>query len=214
MNYAELQDAILTFAARADMATNAPLCISLAEATIYRRTRTFEMETRATLSFLSPDYEAAVPEGWLGFKRMRVNDSPNPTAKYVGPDEFAGSRDLSPADFNRLVGEARLIYTVEAGLVCVNQPVGSSEPIEMECVYFKRHDALSVTASNALLTDHPDLFLWASLAAMWDLIDETEMVAKYTAKADRVIAELDDYERTRRRAAGAWTKSPPKGVIV
>lgn len=216
MTYAVLQSDIIEYSARDDVSGKAPMFIRLAEAEIYRRVKVLEMETAVTLTCAAPDYEDDLPTGWQGFKRLSVSGSRNPKTKYVGPDLFAEvNAGSSQVDLASMIGDARLIYTVEANKVKVNQPAGSAEPIVLVGTYFKRLLPLSdVNTTNVLLDDHPDLFLYAALAQLWDWADELEAVAKYTAKMDKVIAQIDDLERSRRRAAGEWSKTLPKGVAV
>jgi hypothetical protein len=216
MAYADLQADIIEYSARDDISTKAPMFIRLAEAEIYRRVKVLEMETAVTLTFSTPDYDATLPTGWQGFKRLSVSGSRNPKTKYVGPDLFAEiNATASQVDLQSVIGDARLIYTVEANKVKVNQPAGSAEPIVLAGTYFKRLLPLSDSnTSNVMLDDHPDLFLYAALAQLWDWADELEAVAKYTAKMDKVIGQIDQLERDRRRAAGEWSKSMPRGVAI
>lgn len=213
MTYSQLKSDIVEYSARSDVSTKLDMFIRLAEARIARKVRVLEMETDVTLTFSSTAYEDDLPDGFQGFKRLRLEDSPNPRCKYVGPDLFADLVNLSSADFDRLLGDARLLYTIESGKVKVNQPRGSSETLELTGVYFKPFAALSDSAPNhALLEAHPDLYLFECLAQLWDWADELEQSAKYVAKADKIVLEIDELELKRRRAAGEWARVSPRGI--
>jgi hypothetical protein len=213
MSYAELQTDIVEFSTRSDISTKVPTFIRLAEAWIYRRVRVLEMQATAELEFLSPDYAADLPENFLGFKRVRVVDAANPSAEYIGPDQFAGLGSASPADYRSLLNGATLLYTLEANQVFVSQPRGANAPIELATVYYRRFDPLSDSnSSNALLQAHPDLFLYASLAQLWDWADELEQSAKYFQKAEKCIGEVDALEVQRNRPAGKLVRTAPRGI--
>lgn len=213
MSYASLQSDVIEFAARDDVATKMPMFIRLGEAELYRRARVLEMETDVSLVFSPTAFEAALPAGFLGFKRLTAADSSNPKTRYLGPDAFAGLGNINQTDFQALIGDARLLFTIESNKVKVHQPRGAAVPITLTGVYFKRFDALSGTnTTNALETAHPDLFLYATLAQLWSYVDETEMVARYIALMDKVLGQVDDLERTRRRAPGSWERSMTRGV--
>lgn len=215
MTYSQLQTDILEYSGRSDVASKTSMFIRMAEAEIYRRVRVLEMETAATLEFSSALYEDDLPTGFLGFKRVKHVDAPEPGAVYVGPDAFASLWSTSPSDWRRLYGEASLYYTIEAGKVKVNQPPGAAEPIELSVVYWKRFTALADdNPTNTLLTNHPDLFLYAALAQLWDWSDETEMTAKYIAKFDKVLGQVDTLEASRRRPTGVLRRGPPRGIVV
>jgi hypothetical protein len=215
MSYSQLKSDIEEFAARGDVGTKTEMFIRLAEAEIYRRVRVLEMETDVTLTFASDAYEDDLPEGFMGFKRLTLPDSPEGKTKYIGPDLFHSLRGMAQSEFARVLGEARLMWTMESNKVKVNTPRGSPEPIELTGVYFKRFEPLSdLNATNALLTAHPDLFLYASLIQLWDWADELEPVAKYTARMDKAIIQIDALELQRRRAPGEWSRTLARGVAV
>lgn len=217
-DYAQLQADVIQYSGRDDVSASVPLFVRLAEPEINRRVRIMEMETRVTFTMSSPDYEDDIPSDWLGFKRLKLDDSPNPKCLYVGPDIFATLEEMSPGNFSQVIGDAALLYTVEARKIRVNRPTGSSEPISVSAVYFARPLALAdedpVNTLNPIIAQHYDLYVYATLAQLWDWVDETEMVAKYVGRMDKVIAQIDDYERMRHRVAGTLKRTNPRLGVV
>lgn len=211
--YAQLQADVADWTARTDLTVVIPSFIRLAEAEIGRVVRVLEQETDTTLSCTSPSYAAALPDGFLGFKHVYVSGANEPRAQYVPPTQFH-ELNLRPRDaFADSFGTA-LLYTIESGDIKVDQPAGSSDPITLNVTYIKKFTALSGTnTTNWLLTEHYDLYLWGALKEAWDYIDETEMVAKYQAKFDRAVAQLDTLENAKRRASGPLVSRPPQGVF-
>lgn len=213
--YAQLQADVIQYSGRDDVSASVPMFIRLAENEIYRRVRTVEMETSTTFTFSSPDYEATLPSDWLGFKRLKVLDSANPKCQYVGPDVFAGLAEMSPGNFAALIGDAELIYTVEANKIIVNQPRGATEPIEISAVYFKRPLPLATDdVNNPLLIPHFDLFLYSTLVQLWMWADELEQEQRFQARADRVTGQIDEFDRTRRRVAGTAKRTNARAGVI
>lgn len=215
-DYSQLQSDIVQYSARSDAQTSVPMFIRLAHAELNRRIKhTLAQETRITFTFSSPDYSDTLPDDYLGLKRLRVEDSQNPRAQYIGPDQFAGVHELSPADLYAIQGDAQLLYTIEASEILVNQPRGIADPIEIAAVYYARFPALSESnTTNWLLTNHYDFYLYASLKQLWLWADETEEVMKFGQLLDKIMPELDDQEREMRRQPGALRRTPPRGVAV
>jgi|SRR5262245_174598 len=216
--YAQLQADVIQYAARDDVSASVPMFIRLAEPEIYRRVRIMEMETPITFTCSSPDYVDDLPADFLGFKRLKVNDSPNPRCQYVGPDQFASLEEMSPGNYAALLGDAHLIYTIEAMQIRVNQPRGSTEPIELSGIYWQKPIALDqddpLNPTNVVLPAVYDLFVFATLRQLWDWSDELEMVTKYERFMERIIASTDDNERMRRRPAGSLQRTNARQGVV
>lgn len=213
--YAQLQADVIQYSGRDDVSASVPMFIRLAENEIYRRVRTIEMEATVSFTFSSPDYEDDLPTDWLGFKRLKVLDSANPKCLYVGPDVFASLAEMSPGNFLALIGDAELIYTLEANKIKVNQPRGATEPIDISAVYFQRPVPLADDdTANPLLTPHFDLFLYSALVQLWLWADELEQEQRFQARADRVTAQIDEFDRVRRRPAGSSQRTNARAGVV
>jgi hypothetical protein len=215
VTYTTLQNDVIAYSARDDVASVVPIFIRLAQREINRRVRIMEQETSLSLVFSSPLYEAALPADFQGFKRLSIPANRNPRCRYVGPDQFAALGQLSPTDFSDLLGDAELLYTVEGYKVRVNRPTGSLDPITIESVYFKAYpDFVGGSDTNAIMDTHYDLYLWASLAQLWAWADETEAEAKFKGRLDTVVQQIDDYERVRRRIGGVAERVPNRRDVV
>jgi hypothetical protein len=211
--YAQLQADVAAWTARTDIAAVIPSFIRLGEAEIGRVVRALEQETDLLMNCTSPAYSCALPDGFLGFKHVFVSGASEPRTQYVPPTQFH-ELNLRPRDaFADSFGTA-LLYTIESNVIKVNRPAGSSEPIVLDTSYVKKFATLDNTnTTNWLLTNHYDVYIWAALKEAWDYVDETEMVAKYQAKFDRVVAQLTALETAKRRASGPLVSRPPQGVF-
>jgi hypothetical protein len=81
--YADLQSQVATWLARSDLTTNIPDFITLFEAAAARKLRVRPMETSTTLTTSSG--VAALPTGYLGFRRATWNGSTNVELTYKHP---------------------------------------------------------------------------------------------------------------------------------
>lgn len=214
MDYASLQADAVAWAVRPELAALAPSFIALAEAGIGRKIRMLEQETDATLTASAPDYTAALPAGFLGFKHVFVTNATNPRTTYCPPTKFHELNNLPNDAFNAIRGDAATIYTIESNKLKVFKNSPSGDPIMFDVSYIKRFDALSVTnTSNVLLQNHYDLYLWGTLVQLWDYLDDTEQVAKYQARFDRVAGEIEDQEVRKRMPSGPLVARPPEIVV-
>ena len=176
-------------------------CIRMAEAEIWKRIKTFEMEADTTLVFTDLDfYETPVPEDWLSFRRVR-SDLQNPRCSYVSPDVFSTLNNSLVSEHERLFEVGSLVYTVEGGMVKINQPTGSGVTITLYTSYFRRFNFPNITPTeetNPVLELHYDLYMHATLMKLWEFADEDSEIAKYEKKMDKAIAQIMEFERTRR----------------
>lgn len=212
-DYATLQADIADWLARDDVATKTPTFIRLAEAEINRRVRTQDQERNASLVLEEAnDWTADLPAGWLGFRRV-VTDQANPEAVYVPPTVFHEMKRARADAFGTL-GGGPLSYTVEGMSIKGVAGPGAGDPITLSTVYWVRYDPLSDTnTTNWLLANHYDIYLNASLMQAWDYVDETEMVARYSARLDRGIDQLQEQERERYVPAGPKVRRPRASAI-
>jgi hypothetical protein len=203
LDYTSLQADIAAWMARTDLTTAIPSFVQLAEPEIGRRVRTLDMETDTTLTANSGNsYAPALPTGFLGLKHCFVSGASNPRTTYVTPQVFHELKNMTQSAFFVTLGDGSIVYTIESGKLKVFQSVGATDPITLDICYHKKFDALATTPTNTLLTNHYDIYLWASLMQAWDYIDDEKNVAKYERKLDRAIGQLDDSEAARRRGAG------------
>jgi hypothetical protein len=212
-DYATLQADVAGWTARGDLGTMAQSFIRLAEAHIGRVVRVLEQETDTTLSCTSPLFSATLPAGFLGFKHVFVQGANDPNAQYLTPQQFH-EINLQPRNAFSQASGSGLIYTIEGNAIKIDQPVGSTDPVTLDVSYVKRFDALSdLNTTNWLLANHYDAYLFAALIEAWDWIDETEMVARYQSRFERVIGQLETQEKRKRMPSGPLVVRPPEVIF-
>lgn len=214
-DYLTLQSDIAAWTARDDLAVPSAGFIRMAEAEINRRVKVLEQETDAALVANSGNsFSPSLPAGFLGFRRIH-NSGPNALTVYTTPTVFHGLA-TAPADaFAAVLGDASMVYTIESNKLKVFAGAGG-DPITLYVTYWQRFPALTSSApndTNWLLTNHYDIYLYAALAAAWDFIDETEMVARYSARLDKAIGQLELQETQKLMPAGPLIRRRSAGVI-
>lgn len=156
-SYGELQAAIGNWLGRPGdglISAVIPDWIALCEARINRELRLRAMETRATA--VLQDRFVGLPAGFLEMRSLRLNTNP-PQALEIAAPAFidrirAGAAPGRPRVFAILDNEIELAPAPDAAYAA-------------EMIYWKRFDALSAAmASNWLLTNAPDVYLFGSLA--------------------------------------------------
>lgn len=208
-DYAQLQSDIALWTARDDLAPAIPTFVRLAEDQISRVVRSLAQETDVTLTCSTPDFSDDLPDGFLGFKHVYVSGATDPTTIYVPPQVFHEGNQLPNDGFTSR--GSQLQYTIESNKIKVNQPTGSATTITLETCYIKRFGHLA-DGSNWLIENHYDLYMWACLVEAWDYIDEEAPIAKYQARFDRALKQLDKQEITKRIPSGPLVSRPPRAV--
>jgi hypothetical protein len=153
--YTELKTSLADWLNRSDLTTVIPDFISLAEAQIERKLRTRQMIVRATAT-IDTEY-GAVPGDFLETKSIKLNTNPvtNLTFQTIDAlDVMKATRYLSsgkPEYFSIVGGQLRVLPV----------PDGSYPG---ELTYYAKLTKLSSTnATNWLLAQAPDVYLYGSL---------------------------------------------------
>lgn len=176
-NYSELKTAITSnWANRTDLAARVGEFITLSEAKFNRRLRVSDMETALSETAIVSG-AIARPAGMVGIKAIwRTNDQKDLEAKTLQQIMQAPSTDDRPR-FYAWSG-ANLVFNHTGGSVAA--------------VYYTKVPALSDSVTtNWLLTDHPDLYLWAGLEQAAIYIRDEAGVVFFGGKCDALIEELN-----------------------
>lgn len=154
-NYTELQAAVASWLKRDDLTANIPDFISLAEARHARDLRLVQMLTTTTLATVAGVRTVALPADWLHPRSLALV-SPYRRLAPASPGKFA---EEFPSTFN-----ASPKFYAFAGSNLLLGPTPDSV-YSIEATYYARPPALSGSnPTNWLLTEHPGLYLWATLA--------------------------------------------------
>jgi hypothetical protein len=185
--YAELKTSITDFLNRDDLTTVAPTFISLAEADMQRRVRHWRQEKRSNAN-LNSRY-SDVPGDFLEVIRFGVTGDNNSTLEMISQSQMLdrrmqnGNTSGSPRYYALTAGEIELFPSPSA--------ITSTE-----LYYYSKIDALSAsTASNWMLANHPDAYLYGSLVHSAPYLSDdsriTMWAALYQSAIDAINAESE-----------------------
>lgn len=189
-NYTELQAAIATELNKDNLTAAIPDFIKRAEAKLNRRARFRVMEQQAYT-----DYDAtmttrriALPDDFIEMlklwaKKASATDSTYERLQFVGSDRMV---DYYDSDLCR--------YTLRADLE-LNTAVTETYRLLMH--YYKRLD-IATDATNGVLTNHPDLYLYGSLAEAEMYLRNDPRVPMWKALFDEGIMELNERDERSR----------------
>lgn len=183
-NYTNLQDEIANWLARNDLSGDVPTFITLAEAEMKRRLR--RTSTRTTLSISS---EATTLPADVAELRTLYLESSSPTQDgpipMVTPEMFAETRARGGAVVGRPVAAmvlGRTLYVAPA----------PDQTYTARIIYFTQLTPLSVSvASNAVLVEAPDAYLYGPLIHAEGFLEHDERMATWQSKFDSAIDQLN-----------------------
>jgi hypothetical protein len=185
-SYTDLQTQIANFLARDDLNAFIPDFITLFEAAAARKLKVRLQESTTTLTPVSG--VAALPSDYLGYRRVTWTGSPNHELDYVTPPVWSNTYPLDSA------AGTPIVFTIEGG----NLRVGPSDNTPLTFDYFQRTPALSL-GLNWLYTNHPDAYLFGSLAEANAFNKAVDPAGLWKARRDEVFQEIQNLDFNERQ---------------
>lgn len=187
-SYSDMQSLIARRLHRSDLSSYIVDYITLAEARIYREMRVRQMETSFSSAISSGTI--SLPTGYLELKHAYLNTSP--IAKLQRKDS-----EWIYAAYPTRSADSAPKFIARDGSTFIFGPYPDTS-YTVAGIYFKKLDALSGSnTTNWLITDAPDLLLYASLVeAATDLVQDQRVVLweqKYQ-QAKREVERQNDSE--------------------
>jgi len=194
-NYTELQTAVANWLDRDDLTARIPEFIALAEARFNRVLRLRSMEAKYTANTVASQRNLALPTGYIQMRNFQVNTSPLTTLSYVTPEIYdrlwGGSTGGTPK-----------FYTILANEVSFGPIPGSV--MEVEMLFYKKFDNLSGSvATNWLITNAPDIYLYGSMLEAEPFIMNDERVPLWAAALERGVSDLQEQDNKDRHSGSA-----------
>lgn len=192
--FSELKTSIASWLHRADLTSNIPDFITLCEAKFNRTLRISTMETRVTAT-LDQQYEN-VPTDFLEMRTIQITGSDGNILEYVSPASFNHVYKTTDTGIPKL-------YTIIDGTIGFAPAPASSYTMEM--VYYKRIPALSDSqTTNWMLTNHPDVYLYGSLAEAEAFIKNDPRIEVWKSQYERAVMQVREADE-RARWSGPMT---------
>lgn len=195
--YAELRAAAANWLVRADLTARIPEFIALAEARLNRVMRARLSEADVAVTTVPGARKAPLPAGFTEPLRVWI----------VRTD----GRDELPFLEASLIGAASLrgepgAWTVDGADLAFDRPCDQAYALTLRML---KAFALSDAApTNALLSDCPDIYLFATLSEAAPFLRDADLAGAYETKLGRAIAEANAKD-ARSRAAGKLVTELP-----
>ena len=203
--YSELQTAVANWLDRDDLTARIPEFIALAEARFNRILRLRSMEAKYTANTVAGQRNLALPANYIQMRNFQVNGNPLTTLSYVTPEIYdrlwGGSTSGTPK-----------FYTILANEVSFG-PIPATV-MEVEMLFYKKFDNLSVTTTtNLLLTDGPDIYLYGSMLEAEPFIMNDERVPLWAAALERAVTDMQEQDNKDRHSGSALRVMNTSGYV-
>jgi len=194
-NYTELKTAVANWLDRDDLTDRIPEFIALAEARFNRVLRLRSMEVKYTANTVAAQRNLALPTNYIQMRNFQVNTSPLTVLSYVTPEIYdrlwGGSTQGTPE-----------FYTILADEVSLGPIPASVQEVEM--LFYKKFDNLSgSTATNWLITNAPDIYLYGSMLEAEPFIMNDERVPLWAQALQQGISDLQEQDNKDRHSGSA-----------
>ena len=194
-NYTELKTAVANWLDRDDLTARIPEFIALAEARFNRVLRIRSMEAKYTANTVAAQRNLALPTSYIQMRNFQVNTSPLTTLSYVTPEIYdrlwGGSTQGTPK-----------FYTILADEVSLGPIPASVQEVEM--LFYKKFENLSGSvATNWLIINAPDIYLYGSMLEAEPFIMNDERVQLWATALERGVSDLQEQDNKDRHSGSA-----------
>lgn len=180
-NYSELQASIALWINRDDMTAMMPDFIRLAESRIAGE---FKSQHLSTVTTISVDAASeALPSNYKGAQSAHLDTDPKTRLDYFTPDEFDGR-------FMSSQSGKPTAYTVKGQTIYFAPTPDTTYSCLLS--HFVT-PSLEIDGTNSLLTNYPNLYLFASIVEALDYNEEdsSKYEMKYLKALDSALDEMD-----------------------
>lgn len=173
--YIGLLASVASWLHRSDMTAIIPDLVVLAEARIARDLRLRRQVTATTLATVASTQAVALPSDYLEMENLSLTSGGiDNSLEYVTIERMnikypSGAWDGIPK-----------VYTFEGSSILFGPRPDAIYSVPI--YYYARMAALTVTPTNWLLTNHPNIYLFGALAEAGDWVQDTENVSKWEKK--------------------------------
>ena len=187
--FPELQTAIANWLDRTDLAERIPEFIALGEATIRRKLRTMGEEKRATAETVAGNNTIALPADFNGMREVHIQGDPITALSPVTPGKLRSSRAGSESG-------TPIMFAVSDDVILFGPTPDTVYTVEM--TYYAFDPLTDSNPTNAVLTSHPDLYLYLALVEGFRYLNDDQRELKMLTHAQVVlnaIVEADEAKR-------------------
>lgn len=183
--YSDLQTSIGNWIHRSDLGSVIPDFVAMAEARISRDLRLRKQMTTATLTCVAGSPNVSLPSDWLAFENLSVSANPDRNLVYV-PVEHIDSK------YNSASSGIPAVYTIEGDNIILAPTPDSAYSLPV--IYYARLPSIIEDSTNWLLTNHPNVYLFACLIEAAQYTMDNERVQMFTARYNDGLQRLQDQD--------------------
>ena len=196
--YAELQAAAANWLVRGDLTARIPEFIALAEARLNRVLRTRLAESEVTLTAIVGSRTIPLPAGFTEPLALWIVDGGQRTALRFAEPRLAAASTAAGRPQS---------WGVDGATLAFNRPCDQAYGLVLRMlVKFALSDA---APTNGLLTDGPDVYLFAALCEAGPFLRDDDLAQAYEARLARAVGEINGKD-ARSRAARTLTSEVPR----
>ena len=190
-----LKTSIANWADRADLTAVIPDFIHLCEARFNRALRLRSMEQKQFATTIGGQANYALPVNYLQMREFRLNINPTISLTYVSPEIYeAWNLGQGVPSFYTIIANEIRIGPVPAGVY------------EMEMLFWRKFPNLSATvASNWMLENAPDVYLYGALLELEPFIQNDARIAVWGAGYTKAIDQIQLQDDKDRHSGSALT---------
>jgi hypothetical protein len=196
-NYTDLTTAIGNWLQRQDIIARFPDFIALFESCANRRLRVRQQETISTLTPAAG--VIALPSDFLTWRRVTWLGNPRRELSYVEPSWLQSAYPDNPTDLPS-------VFTIEAANIKMMPTDDTNTNIELS--YWAQIPSLQSNTTNWLMTAHPDLYLFGSLAEAGGYTVDVDKLAMWKSRRDELFDEIDKLDKKARAPSQVRVMSP------
>ena len=183
-SYTDLLASVASWMNRTDLTAVIPDFVTIAESKIAKDLHLRKQLTSGTLTTLTTTRAVALPTDWIEFSSVTVGSNPPNTCQYVTPEHLDTKY---PEDG---YSGRPFVYSIEGDNVLFGPTPDDAYTVNID--YLARFPALATDSTNWLLTNHPNIYLYACLregafftkdgagAVQWDGLYKQEVKALQT----------------------------------
>jgi hypothetical protein len=183
-SYSDLLASVASWMNRTDLSAVIPDFVTIAESKIAKELRLRQQITSASIVASVSTRSAALPSDWLELENISVHGTPDTPLQYVTIEHL-------DAKYPEAGWSSRpFVYTIEGDNVILGPTPDSAYTIDI--IYYARFPTLATASTNWLMTNHPNIYLYACLregafftkdaagAVQWDGLFKQEVKALQT----------------------------------
>lgn len=197
-DYQDLQDLVSAYLDRDDLAPQLRNFIAIAEAELNRRLRVVNMETKTIWVISGEEYP--LPDDFRRMRKIHIEGSPDRPMMEISPT-------AAPMLFSGVNTGIPQAYWIE-GRVLTLAPVPNTTVGTFRVTYWRRIPPLTnIQPVNWLLTEHPDIYVWATIREAAAYIRDPEAQDYAENRFNLAVEQLKQESVTDSWASGPLTPS-------